>query len=450
MTASPSTDYSEGILSHIRILEQKLHALALGAHCNHTHSGHRSNPLPTAIIYEGLKSSFKSITDSASSLPTTSSSQAVIKVLGKLRQDIQRAKTQLERIEHLACLCTAIAACDSAFSELLNHIDSYPSLPDTAGSSSRLPLPESPEELLSARLTTTKSAVSDLSEQFAIVADDNRACVEHSRIIQTWEELMDMAMDRINGRSSSRQASLSAHSSGRTSSVSMRSAPAIAKRSKYATLTQGARALLPPVMQRRAFSNSNKTPVKTPQKPVLAGPNRAVSGPIPQSLSGSSLHKTTFASRQRTTSTTSNSPAGPSKALPAIARVERRGSAMSSSIDYGNMSTASSSSPRGTWSRAPRQSFSTFDRPHTPLNKVPQWKKKKYVANPSNKLDVAVGDVVNRLPVNIDIEVVADTWKDQSGKYWIGGDEPKLCFCRILRSQTVMVRVGGGWSELSK
>jgi hypothetical protein len=76
--------------------------------------------------------------------------------------------------------------------------------------------------------------------------------------------------------------------------------------------------------------------------------------------------------------------------------------------------------------------------------------RKTYVANPKNKLDVAVGDVVNKLPVNINIEVVADTWKDQSGKYWIGDQEPKLCFCRILRSQTVMVRVGGGWQELSK
>jgi len=63
---------------------------------------------------------------------------------------------------------------------------------------------------------------------------------------------------------------------------------------------------------------------------------------------------------------------------------------------------------------------------------------------------MAVGDVVNKLPVNINIEQVADTWQDLSGKYWIGDQEPKLCFCRILRSQTVMVRVGGGWVELSK
>jgi hypothetical protein len=76
--------------------------------------------------------------------------------------------------------------------------------------------------------------------------------------------------------------------------------------------------------------------------------------------------------------------------------------------------------------------------------------RKKYVANPKNKLDVAVGEVVNKLPVGISIEGVSESWKDQSGKYWIGDQDPKLCFCRILRSQTVMVRVGGGWTELSK
>lgn len=111
-------------------------------------------------------------------------------------------------------------------------------------------------------------------------------------------------------------------------------------------------------------------------------------------------------------------------------------------------SPALSTSTRGTWSRAPRQSFSGFQRPSTPdrLRKPRQ----KYVANPQNKLDVALGDIINNLPVDINVEAVTNTWKDKSGKYWIGGNEPKLCFCRILRSQTVMVRVGGGWTELSK
>lgn len=37
--------------------------------------------------------------------------------------------------------------------------------------------------------------------------------------------------------------------------------------------------------------------------------------------------------------------------------------------------------------------------------------------------------------------------RDEVGKYWIG-DPPKLYYARILRSKTVMLRVGGGWQEL--
>lgn len=49
------------------------------------------------------------------------------------------------------------------------------------------------------------------------------------------------------------------------------------------------------------------------------------------------------------------------------------------------------------------------------------------------------------MPVNI---TAADSYQDNSGKYWIGSPEPKLYFARILRSKTVMLRIGGGWQEL--
>ncbi|TIB69147.1 hypothetical protein E3P77_00664 [Wallemia ichthyophaga] len=78
-----------------------------------------------------------------------------------------------------------------------------------------------------------------------------------------------------------------------------------------------------------------------------------------------------------------------------------------------------------------------------------------YRANPKSKLDLAVGKVVNSLPLSVNIEravmAATDVKKSyETGKYWIGAPDPKLCFCRILRSNTVMVRVGGGWEELSK
>ncbi|KAE8223467.1 hypothetical protein CF319_g3503 [Tilletia indica] len=89
--------------------------------------------------------------------------------------------------------------------------------------------------------------------------------------------------------------------------------------------------------------------------------------------------------------------------------------------------------------------------------KAPETPAARYRANPKSKLDVAVGKIVNHLPVSVKIAHAStgpnakkqEAWKDESGRYWIGDPEPKLCFCRILRSRTVMVRVGGGWQELS-
>ncbi|KAG1472848.1 hypothetical protein G6F56_001296 [Rhizopus delemar] len=69
-----------------------------------------------------------------------------------------------------------------------------------------------------------------------------------------------------------------------------------------------------------------------------------------------------------------------------------------------------------------------------------------YVADPQNDLDVAVGNIVNDSPYKIKIKMVPG----EVGKYWFGEVNPKLAYCRILRSRMVMVRVGGGWVELSQ
>ncbi|UZJ55004.1 hypothetical protein CBS101457_004324 [Exobasidium rhododendri] len=85
-------------------------------------------------------------------------------------------------------------------------------------------------------------------------------------------------------------------------------------------------------------------------------------------------------------------------------------------------------------------------------------KPNRYRANPESKLDVAVAKIVNKLPIQVSIThasvtekktIAKDQWEDESGRYWVGHPEPKLCFCRILRSRTVMIRIGGGWQELS-
>jgi hypothetical protein len=69
-----------------------------------------------------------------------------------------------------------------------------------------------------------------------------------------------------------------------------------------------------------------------------------------------------------------------------------------------------------------------------------------YIPDPKDQLDVEVARIVNACPVKIKVSMV----DGEPGKYMFGEVDPKLCYCRILRSRMVMVRVGGGWAELSK
>ncbi|CAG8474256.1 9863_t:CDS:2 [Ambispora gerdemannii] len=69
-----------------------------------------------------------------------------------------------------------------------------------------------------------------------------------------------------------------------------------------------------------------------------------------------------------------------------------------------------------------------------------------YIPKSDDPLDVEVARIVNTCPVKIKVTLV----EGEEGKYLFGEVEPKLCYCRILRSRMVMVRVGGGWAELSK
>lgn len=69
-----------------------------------------------------------------------------------------------------------------------------------------------------------------------------------------------------------------------------------------------------------------------------------------------------------------------------------------------------------------------------------------YVPDPNNELDMKLSYIVNASPYHVTVKIVPD----QVGKYWFGDVNPRLVYCRILPSQLVMVRVGGGWVELSK
>jgi hypothetical protein len=90
--------------------------------------------------------------------------------------------------------------------------------------------------------------------------------------------------------------------------------------------------------------------------------------------------------------------------------------------------------------------------PSTPIpankrnDKHTTYNKTIYIPDPKNPLDVELSHIVNASPHRVTVKMIPG----EVGKYWFGDENPRLVYCRILPSQMVMVRVGGGWVELSK
>ncbi|OBZ71789.1 hypothetical protein A0H81_08273 [Grifola frondosa] len=414
----------------------------------------------------------RAVTKEVESLPTSVPDNITVDAdLRSLRGDIASSTELMAKVHQLADFSVALRQCDDLLSDLLEHIDSYPSLPAGPMAASHISDPGSTsEQQMSARLSFSRATLDTMKSRASEVANDPRTAPESDRILQTWAELEAMALDRLTGRKS-RPASVV--SSGRSSRSSMMSySGPTRKKESFSGLSHGSpggKFLAPPLPKGRRTSSitsssaSRQAPSRSSSRMSIAS-NRSVSGPMSPS---STLYGSTFASRQRTASVSSigsSSFATPAKRIPSTGSRPRAqtgqmirtdsptfsdASSFSQSHSRSSLSISRPSTSHSSWARAPRPSFLSLKSPPS-RSRLSQEARRPYVANPKNKLDVAVGDVVNNLPVGINVEVVEDTWKDQSGKYWIGDQDPKLCFCRILRSQTVMVRVGGGWAELSK
>jgi hypothetical protein len=442
-------------------------------------SSSSSDQLPSADKRKRMDFLFSSVAADIARLPSSSDDPTSNADLRSLRAELEASSGLMQRVRNLSDMSVAVHVCDMALSDLLEHVDSYPSPPFGPLSSSHVTQAHQfPQEQLSARLSFTRSAVADMAAKSTNVADDTRAITEKNRIDQTWSELEEMGNDLIGGKKSRPSSVIS---SGRSSRASLGSSLAKSatsdKRSGYSNLSVRSSARRP-AMPDQFLSPAHPTPRRvtpgssdirsrsTSRLSIVSSSSRSVSGPMANTVTP------TFASRQRTSSMSSttsfvtpvkhnigmpsrpHAQTGQTKriASPSFSDVDSLSRSHSRSYSLSNSRSQAtpsrSTSSMSTWSRAPRQSFPIPTIPTPPRKPPPP--KKTYVANPKSKLDVAVGDVVNKLPVNINIAMVPETWKDQSGKYWIGDQDPKLCFCRILRSRTVMVRVGGGWTELSK
>ncbi|KAI8994542.1 hypothetical protein BDB01DRAFT_831513 [Pilobolus umbonatus] len=100
--------------------------------------------------------------------------------------------------------------------------------------------------------------------------------------------------------------------------------------------------------------------------------------------------------------------------------------------------------PAGSQNHQPSKSASSLKtKPRVSVSKAPP---NSYVPDPHNMLDMEIGRIVNETPYRVKVKMVPG----ETGRYWFGDTNPKLAYCRVLKSKMVMVRVGGGWTELSQ
>jgi hypothetical protein len=430
--------------------------------------------LPTAPQVAHFQSVYAEINESAGGLPHEYDDTNIKAAFESLESEIHAAKAPLDRCQELAWLSAKVSDSDAALSDLLEHIDGYPIAPTTDLQSNHISDPKKPpEEQLSARVTFTNGLLNSLDAMIDSLPRDSRVASERERLEQTWSELQEMATDRITNKSRPSTASGHGRSSSRTSSLSASSASSAASKPSSAALKKPAPKT---PSQKKSRGNiglgpsprpSLMSPLNTPKPPSSraisaalsnrknrAEPKlakkRSVSGPLVSPNPNSSVHRSTYSSRQRTASMMSDAePETPTKSSskPTLSPFKTPKALRAVSPSPSEVSSIHSKQRSASQSLKGKLSFSQTPRPTIPKPPV----RKPYVSNPKNKLDVAVGNIVNKMEVAVPIQAVASSnWEDKSGKYWIGDDEDaKLCFCRILRSQTVMVVSIYIWSLIS-
>ena len=416
-----------------------------------------SHRLPSFADAQAMRGRFNAVSFAFSDLPSTLAQTHLAGEMAELKGEIDHNHELLAKVEHLGLFSRLVDQCDAALSDLLEHIDSYPYPPIEVQSIHVSDPQKPPHEQIDERVLFCQKAVLRLHEHGELVADDERVMDEISRIEQTWVELAEMCKDVARNPKSG------------LSSRSTTSLSSVASTSQFSIGPSKAPSLFNDTAIRSRNSSSSKPVKGTPQRRLPSsrpsGPHsrtlsrsstRSVSGPSSSTPSFStSVISSTFSSRQRTMS---NATAVHVPPTPSTPRARKSPASRKRAVASPTPSVVSASSipiltPSATRpSRPSVGGTGAITSTHRSASSMSDRLKprRSYVANPKNKLDVAVGSVVNKLPAQVHIEAVIDTWEDESGKYWIGDMEPKLCFCRILRSQMVMVRVGGGWVELSK
>lgn len=351
------------------------------------------------------------------------------------------------------------------------------------------------------RIRAALAALEPILEQgkqaAAPVSQDARVKERLAQIDRSYVDMAEMASDVLNPglQRSSSVSSLTSTVSQGSSSASLPPSPVLSMSSRFgfssASTSSVATAPISKAVQAAARPSVSPAPSASsiPRARKISSASSTSQAPTATALRAlrrkSGAHKTmtlddqdaTVSQIPRRRSSASPGPATPRAPTAARTRLTSiTGSPATPTVAH--VKTASTSDPFGTPTPSRLRAPSAFARPssmgastpRTPSVKPPASASRKrpasaatpklpnrpnnYRANPKSKLDVAVAQTINRLSVPVKIEAVKPSgnaaYEDHSGKYWVGHPDPRLCFCRILRSRTIMVRVGGGWQELTR
>ncbi|KAK8864540.1 hypothetical protein IAR55_001790 [Kwoniella newhampshirensis] len=413
-------------LARIRAMRRSLDDLCVSQIVNPTVSElaitHGLRRLPTEHVRSDIIAALDDVSLQIENVaePTTDSA---ISELNEVKTTVRACHDLFPALDRLVTFAQAVATCDTKLSRLLEFTDNVEEGQD-------VPLASLREE---ASVSVTK-----LVDLFPSVESDSRAKHEMHRVKDAWDELIILAEEGIrSARRGVDYDGISEHA-GVTRPESSRSAAAsrlprltssssrpIHRAASNPTTIQGHSTYFSPAQTPKSRMRAvSETPTRIQVNDernlgIRNSRNDLNSIPASPQTDGTRLRPSSIPRPVKgLTPATERVPSSPSMSLP-IARAVPR------------------------------------SRKNSRLLGLPPQAETEYVADPRSGLDIAVGNIVNKLGVNVPMRPVglntSDKWKDQSGKYWIGAEgRAKLCFCRILRSRTVMVRVGGGWVELSK
>ncbi|KAI8458489.1 hypothetical protein BY996DRAFT_79344 [Phakopsora pachyrhizi] len=385
------------------------------------------SPLPTQSNLVNAISTLEDLERELNDLGDSDHS-AGMELIAECWQGLSNRRDTVVMLKSFVDFSELIVECDLSFSGLLDKLD-------------ELPVGERDEGVGEARIRAFK-VLTRLREASTSIDQDPRIKYQIKRLNQTWEELCEMIKDRSESSSElpyrqtqnpqnsripvySRSGLKSRGLMDLENSISSLNTPPPSKSSKRS---------MPPSLGGRMTFNSS---------PVTDSPSYMISQKVGGNLRSESQSESPL---QRPNSSCD------------FNRSTRRSSSRQGFQKFNSLNStkvrtrlnsmqAVQSTPPSSLSQPGRiNSSSGSSSSNNSFTRHKISKRSYYTPQSNRNIDQQVGKVVNQLALSVHI-APAEGWEDNSGLYWIG---EKVYFCRILRSQTVMVRIGGGWNELSK